>query len=280
MLQNRFVQQTLRREVQSIDLRLYSINMVTNFILLSFSDGRYFIAGGYVPAYGSDEDTEVVELVKTNCPTPSFGKLPSRRDGAVGTMFGNVPVLCGGIGPETSHLDCISFQNSQWRQSHSMNEVRDYTAGVQINSTTFWILGGINPTTGSTTDSTEFIIQGQTNGVPGPKLPNGLYATCAVKLSEEMIFVIGGEEGHQNEVWIYNPKNGFARNQGPSLNYGRSAHSCSTMRDGDKTFIVVAGGWNENYYMTDSVEIYDPDDNTWHSGTKKSYKSHTKKTLF
>ena len=104
----------------------------------------------------------------------------------------------------------------------------------------------------SATDSTEFIIQGQTIGIPGPKLPNALYfKTCAVKLSDEAIFVIGGE-GNENDVWIYNPKNGFSRNQGPSLKYGRTAHSCSTMRDGEKTFIVVAGGWNENYYMTDS----------------------------
>ena len=248
-----------------------------------FTVGRYLITGGYAPGYPSDEIprdelTEVVELVKTNCPTPSFGRLPSRRDGGVGTMFGNVPVLCGGIGDETSLLDCISFKNSQWSQSHSMNEIRDYTTGVQINSTTFWILGGGHHS--ETTDSTEFIIQGQTNGIPGPKLPNALYfKTCAVKLSDEAIFVIGGE-GNENDVWIYNPKNGFSRNQGPSLKYGRTAHSCSTMRDGEKTFIVVAGGWNENYYMTDSVEIYDPDDNTWHSGTKKSYKSHTKKTPF
>ena len=241
-----------------------------------FIVGRYLIAGGYAPGYLSDEVprdelTEVVELVKTNCPTPSFRKLPSRRDGGVGTMFGNVPVLCGGIGDEsslTSLLDCISFQNSQWRQSHSMNEIRDYTTGVQINSTTFWILGGVHLFPTESTDSTEFIIQGQTNGVPGPKLPNKLWAACAVKLSDEAIFVIGGE-GNENEVWIYNPKNEFSRNQGLSLKYGRSAHSCSTMRDGEKTFIVVAGGWNEHYYMTDSVEIYDPDDNTWHSGMYK-----------
>ena len=239
-----------------------------------FTVGRYLITGGYAYTYPSDqiprdELTEVVELVKTNCPAPSFGRLPSRRDGGVGTMFGNVPVLCGGIGDETSLLDCISFKNSQWSQSHSMNEIRDYTTGVQINSTTFWILGGGHHS--ETTDSTEFIIQGQTHGIPGPKLPNALYfKTCAVKLSDEAIFVIGGE-GNENEVWIYNPKNEFSRNQGLSLKYGRSAHSCSTMRDGEKTFIVVAGGWNENYYMTDSVEIYDLDDNTWHTGTKKSY---------
>ena len=52
------------------------------------------IAGGNV-AGGSNELTEVVDLVKTNS-TPSFGNLPSYRRGAVGAMFGNAPILCGG----------------------------------------------------------------------------------------------------------------------------------------------------------------------------------------
>ena len=55
------------------------------------------------------------------------------------------------------------------------------------------------------------------------------------------------------------------------------------MRDGGKTVIVVAGGYNHDNYLADvtgpissatrtstnyldSVEIYDPTDNTWYSG--------------
>ena len=184
-------------------------------------------------------------------------------------MFGNSPILCGGTHKSgSSYFDsCISFQNSQWTQSHSMNEKRSFPAGVQINSTTFWILGGFDR---AVLDSTEFIIQGQTNGVPGPKLPYALRIMCAVKLSEKEIFVIGGlGGGYRNEVWIYNPLNGFARNQGPSLNTPRDSHSCSIMKDGDKIFIVVVGGWNGHHHL-DSVEIYDSTDNTWHPGKTNS----------
>ena len=39
------------------------------------------------------------------------------------------------------------------------------------------------------------------------------------------------------------------------------------MRDGDKRFIIVSGGLDENYL--DSVEIYDPIDKIWHFGKKK-----------
>ena len=223
------------------------------------------IAGGYVRE-GVDEFTEVVELVKTNS-TPFFGQLPTLREGAVGAIFGNSPILCGGSFLE--YEDCISFQNLQWNKSHSLIRSRNEAAGVQINSTTFWILGGNI----LFEDSTEFIIQGQTTGVPGPKLPYGLNEMCAVKLSAQEIFVIGGfgyGEGRFNEVWIFNPQNGFARTQGPSLNTARAKHSCSTMKDGEKTLIVVAGGRDENNDGLDSVEIYDPTHETWYSGKTNS----------
>ena len=105
-------------------------------------------------------------------------------------MFGNTPMLCGGSLIDT----CISFQSSQWSQSHSMTEKRDFAAGVQINSTTFWILGGGHHS--ETTDSTEFIIQGQTNGISGPKLPNALYfKTCAVKQNKGKQTQMGSKSG-------------------------------------------------------------------------------------
>ena len=225
------------------------------------------LAGGNLDGEDQDELTEVVELVTTDS-TPSFGQLPSARPGALGAMFGNDPILCGGgDANDGAALDsCISFKNSQWSQSYSMNQKRSEAAGVQINSTTFWILGGM--TDSDVTDSTEFIIQGQHNGVPGPKLPYILRFMCVVKRSEEEIWIIGGGSGAiRNDVWIYNPQNGFARNRGPSLNTKRRYHSCSTMRNGEKTLIVVAGG-DDGHNDLKSVEIFDPSGYSWHSGNK------------
>ena len=88
------------------------------------------IAGGLVDGT-PDEMTEVVELVKTNS-TPSFGQLPSTRAHAVGAMFGNAPIICGGWDGSSKLDSCISFQNSLWSQSHSMTEKRKAAAGVQI----------------------------------------------------------------------------------------------------------------------------------------------------
>ena len=128
-----------------------------------------------------------------------FGQLPSARVGAVGAMFGNAPIICCGYDGfgSPSYLDtCIYYQESRWSQSHSMIHKRMHAAGVQINSTTFWILGGQNIQNQlEISDTTEFIIQDQTNGIPGPKLPYKLTGLCSVKLSETEIFVIGGWDG-------------------------------------------------------------------------------------
>ena len=211
------------------------------------------MAGGKVKN-ASNELTEVVEYVKT-ASTPSFVQLPSQRNHAVGAMFDNAPIICGGYypgypGPFKFLDECISYQDSKWIQSHTMGKKREKLAGVQINTNTFWILGRYSSSAhhvsdGSFLSSTEFIIQGKNNGVPGPELPYKLKSMCVVKLSENEIFVIGGSNGSsiKNETWIYDPQNGFARTQGPSLTTARDFHSCSTMRDGEKTVIIAAGGF-------------------------------------
>ena len=151
-----------------------------------------------------------------------------------------------------------------------MNEQRWMPAGVQVNSTTLWILGGYGGYNGNPySNNTEFIFQGQTNGTLGPQLPYGMFKMCAVKRSEQEIFVIGGQDGtpqYRKETWIYDPQNEFSRKPGPSLNYKRGGHSCSTMKDGDDNLIIVAGGLLDGNAPLDSVEIYNPTSNTWDLG--------------
>ena len=255
---------------------LFAYSFANTLYCFDITVGCFLIAGGFID-YAL---TEVVEFTKNNS-IHSFGQLPSPRLGAVGAMFGNAPIICSGndllnnVSKHSSYDSCISFQNSQWSQSHSMGKKRFNPAGVQINSTTLWILGGNGgigntiPWWNDTTDTTEFIIQGQSNAIPGPKLPYAAFGLCAVKLSEQEIFVIGGYY-NRHSVWIFNPHNGFTRKEGPSLNKGRAGHSCSTFTDGKKTLIIVAGGVflgaTLEEFPLNSVEIYDPTDNTWNEG--------------
>ena len=63
---------------------------------------------------------------------------------------------------------------------------------------------------------------------------------CALKLSENEIFVIGGYGNVKyKNVWIYDPQNEFARTQGPSLKTKRYLHSCSTIKDGEKLIRIT-----------------------------------------
>ena len=200
------------------------IDFFHNIFHIDFSVPRYLIVGG------SENRTEVFEYITSNS-TPSYGQLPTRRQFAVGIMFGNAPIVCGGTeikeGEVVEFDSCLTFEKNQWNQTHFMTEKRVLHAGVLINNTAIWILGGSEMDMDYheiRKDSTEFIIKGQANGIPGPKLPYGLHRMCAVKLYETEIFVIGGNDEintNRNEVWIYNPQNGFARTQGPSLSTAR-----------------------------------------------------------
>ena len=219
---------------------------------------------------GNGIGTEVFQFIESNS-TTNYGELTEQRYAAFGAILGDVPILCGGNYPpyNGAYTDCITFENSKWDTSHLLTEHRVISAGVQINYTSIWILGGGNS---FYLNSTEFIIQGISNGIPGPTLPYNMSKMCAVKLSEKEIFVIGGvnkEHGISTEVWIYNPQKDFERKQGPSLHQSRQQHSCSILRDGEKTQIVVAGGYGSiglNMVGLNSVEIYDPIDNAWHYG--------------
>ena len=220
---------------------------------------------------GNGVGTEVFQFIKSNC-TINYGELTGQQYKAVGGLLGDVPILCGGEQPNYygAYNDCITFENSTWESSHLLTENRVYSAGVQINNTSFWILGGYDYP--FHLNSTEFIIQRNSNGISGPMLPFNMSKMCAVKLSEEEIFVIGGstdDHGISSKVWIYSPQKNFERKPGPSLNQSRQQHSCSIMRDGEKTQIVVAGGYGSigsDQVVLNSVEIYDPIDNAWHIG--------------
>ena len=220
---------------------------------------------------GGHGGPEVFQFIKSNF-TINYGELTGKRYKAVGGLLGDVPILCGGEQPNDygAYNNCITFENSTWESSHLLTENRVYSAGVQINNTSFWILGGGNDY--RLLNSTEFIIQENSNGISGPMLPFNMSQMCAVKLSEEEIFVIGGwtdDHGISSKVWIYNPQKNFERKPGPSLNQSREKHSCSIMRDDEKTQIVVAGGYGiigTDVIALNSVEIYDPIDRTWHFG--------------
>ena len=225
----------------------------------------FLIVGGITNG-AVQRTTQVINVANTNI-TNSFGNIPEGRFTTVGGLLGSSPIICGGF----NDLSCLTFQQSQWTQTHTLTIPRFGSASVQVNSTTLWLIGGYDYIGDG--DTTEFIGIDSSVGVPGPKLPISIYFPCVVKFSEDQIFVIGGESWEDdceysqscwNKVFIFNPLNGFTHIEGPSLKIGRRSHSCGLMSNAAQhKKIVVAGGFgysNPHDYTPklSSVEIFYP----------------------
>ena len=218
--------------------------------------------------------TQVINVANTNI-TNSFGNIPNQRLGLEGGLLGSSPIICGGSLTSLSNDSCLTFQQSQWTQTHTLTIPRMGSASVQVNSTTLWLIGGYDYIGDG--DTTEFIGIDSSVGIPGPKLPIPLIRTCAVKFAEDQIFVIGGighcksSEFCWNRVFIFNPLNGFTHIKGRSLKNGRWSHSCGLMSNGQDTKIVVAGGFVPDPPYApklSDVEIFDPYIKDWITGNK------------
>ena len=246
-----------------------------------FLFAAFMIAGGLSRELGGDDSiiltTEVIDV--SNGMTNSTGEIDVRIV-AVGGLFGSSPIICGGT--SWGNKACAIFlhpSTGQWTQTHTMTIYRGYAASVQLNSTTLWILGGQSCPFCPSLESTEFIGINSFYGISGPKLPItiGLDSFCAVKYSEDQVFVIGGRhfDGSSecfNRVFIFNPLNEFSHIEGPPLKTKRQLHSCGLMSNGQQTKIVVAGGMDCSGNIHSTVEIFDPSVNNWISGNKYTVK--------
>ena len=223
---------------------------------------RYLITTGW--SSSSSLKTEIIDLsdptksclIEDDISTiTSYSLLRS-----TGGLLGTTPVICGGYETSGNTLnECLLYGTSQVL---TMNSNRGGHSSVALNNSMLWILGGYS---NGLSDSTEFIsIDGAVNG---PTLPEAVEASCAVKFPETgFVYLIGGRtpsDFPSNNVWVANPSNEFAFNQGPSLITARGHHTCGTMSIGAKSIIVAAGG---NPGFLTSVEILDPLSNQWVAG--------------
>ena len=141
---------------------------------------------------------------------------------------------------------------------------------MQLDSERIWILGGDDGN--NWLDTTEFIQLNETVGIPGPKLPYAIKNMCAVKVSEDKIFVMGGETGSNSNptdiVWIFNPQDEFTYTEGPKLPYAKFLPQCGLMKDETHSYIVVAGG-KGSAGADQSVEILNLNSLEWSTGICK-----------
>ena len=188
------------------------------------------------------------------------------RWASTGGLFGTAPVICGGrvasgSGGNIINDECLLYGT---QQVISMTSKNYQHTSVGLNSSMIWILGGYWGGS-DVLDTTEFItVNGAVNG---PKLPQALTFSCAVKFPDnDWVYLTGGHTANSptRNVWVAKSSNGFSSfTQGPSLLETRYFHGCGTMLIGTKSIIVAAGGSSD---YKSSVEILDPLSNQWVSG--------------
>ena len=146
-----------------------------------------------------------------------------------------------------------------------MSTRRAFAASVVLNQTTLWISGGRDDTY-SYLSSSEFIQKDST--VPGPHLPKPMDAHAMIKISNELVLIIGGRS---SEILCsdqtFECDHDGECTQGPSLKTARHSHSVGIVIDevNQEKLVIAAGGYGSNCALLQSTEILA--NNEWISGT-------------
>ena len=174
-----------------------------------------------------------------------FQKLPTTIE--YGGMLGSNPIVCG-------EKHCIAVDQS--RENIKMEEKRLMGSSVELNSSTLWVVGGIND---RELKSTEFISRKTPviyQQVPGPKLNFSISGHCMVMIDPFQILLIGGKQNNSksNASWVLNPQNDLVRS-GPSMRQAKWLMACGKMHIEGQTIVVTAGGSLSGGEYSNSTEL-------------------------
>ena len=208
-------------------------------------------------------------------------------EGATGSFFGNVAVICGGLSTfenfevEKVNIvkdECIYMNASSTNFLLKMSAKRYQAANVMVMKNKLWITGGKDeiPDSKGTMNSTEFIEYSNHTFslIPGPDLPVALCKHQIVSFNSNFGYVsmvIGGQPSdsneaseltyffiHSNQTWV----------EGPILEQGRIYHAASVVTDPvtKEDLVIVTGGSTtsdtDEYLDTTKILI----DGKWVSG--------------
>ena len=128
-----------------------------------------------------------------------------------------------------------------------LNSPRRMSSAATTSNASF-IFGGIM---GAKTATYDYMLSSAKNWVQGNKtIPDGFKNGCAITISDDEIWLIGGEKGKQKtRVLAFYPSNHTFSQTGIELTRSRHSHRCSLMPD--KSGVMVTGG------TSDSTEIID-----------------------
>ena len=213
---------------------------------ISVNDSMILIAGGWD---GSNfASVEVISKdARDNIQLPN---LPRPIPGSPSMVNHNGTfLLCGGYQHEQS---CLQMEENGWNHHSNLNKERGSASAVVATTNATFIFGG-----DESKHTYEYLDHGCSNWLEGNERISGrgFYAGCAIAISDEEIWLIGGTNTESRVLSFNTRKHEFKEVNTIQLNKGRRRHRCIHIPGSTK--IVVSGGTNGSYNRLDSVEIID-----------------------
>ena len=162
-------------------------------------------------------------------------------------------MLCGGWLAGTQCAE-YEFGKHLWMEvPYFLTAERAEAAGTMLQNGSWMIIGG-KGLDEKPLFSTDFL----NNGLFEPNLqwPEALSGHCMKSLNFSHIFVSGGEGTNGNllgEVYFLNVDTSFWLSLEEKMFHNRKGHVCGITNDGDKDYIVIAGG--KNNLMTELLDM-------------------------
>ena len=232
-------------------------------LILGFS--KLLIANGE----GNLNSVDVVNLASESSTCSSLPDFKLKSKHSIGFLFGNQPIICGGLDGSSPQEKCYSLdpEAKEWTPISSMIVPRaDSAIASNDAETEFYVIGGQG-------SDEEFMKSVEVYSSKGwtplnADLESGVKSSCAVTLADSSILLIGGskkEDEATQSTYLFSTSGKTWRTFSPLVT-GRRHHSCgmvhSTAASGD--YVVVAGGWNGG--SLSSIEVLEPGSKTWKLG--------------
>lgn len=225
-------------------------------------DGRVLIVGGFNSAYLSS--AEVLDPFSGTRRTGSSPRFDTELHFAMLLQTGEV-LKVGGRGSTANPIIGSEVYNSEtdsWLYTEYPEERRYFYAGTLLDNGEVLITGGLNPSNGTTFDSTEiYNREDDLWRFVGP-LRKGRRQHTVTKLPNGQVLVVGGTPvgsgGTTNRSEIYDPILESWEYTVGSMNSGRVLHEATLLTSGK---VLVTGGFSGGALR--SAEVFDSEDERW-----------------
>ena len=234
--------------------------------------GSLFLTAGTGPGdFGGDSltDTEILQLSyppphpdTKPCPVKP-ADFPTITGQSSGTFIGGRPINCGGSNLQQTCREFIAKENVWEEPEFQLNVPRSPGGGVRVSEDQWWLTGG-NGFTDLYTEGAGFALSTEK-----PEPLTGSYSLTRV--TDTQVIMTGGRilpssNNLSNQTWLYDFfLEEWARL--PDFQLARKEHMTGLVQgtDGSK-YLVLTGGYDEDYNSTLSTEVYSLANQTWSAG--------------